>query len=362
MKKRWKMFLLIAALLCLPITAVAYEGAVRVDGQAVPTDGKWYDYKMEEGEYVYCPITLENNGTLDVSVQTEYESTHYIYLLDQNYETIYYNSISSSNEASPVVKNYLFDLVAGDYYVRVEARGEGKGTFHVKAVFTESVTEDENLNINFQTARACEEEQMMGFLSSRSDGQLWPESLPERSQNFADYYKLDAVEGTYNIKVTGMNPESSFSYTVYNDSYQNISQQYDSRLLSVDLKEGNYYLCVASSIKSAGDYVLKIDAPEEETETESEIEIETEPEPESEIETGEDVLDMGIPKVEIKVGDTAELKTKEISAEMNWGSTDSSVVVVSKYGMIIGLQTGTAWVAGLPTDGSAMILYRVTVE
>lgn len=45
-----------------------------------------------------------------------------------------------------------------------------KGKFQVKAVFTESATDDENLNISFQKAVLYTEPQVTGFLSSGTDG------------------------------------------------------------------------------------------------------------------------------------------------------------------------------------------------
>ena len=99
----------------------------------------------------------------------------------------------------------------------MESRNECQGKFQVKAVFTESATDDENLNISFQKAVLYTEPQVTGFLSSGTDGGFYPEKLPERSQNFQDYYRLDAAEGNYNIQVTGANPDSSFAYLIYSN-------------------------------------------------------------------------------------------------------------------------------------------------
>ena len=165
---------LIAVLMCVPEMAWAEASSVRVDAQEVPVNGNWYEYKISEGEYVYCPIVIKDNGRLDVSVQINFEGHHYVGLLDQNYEAV----------------------------------------------------------------------------------------------------RRDSV-----------NP------------------------------------------------------PEEE------------PEPE-----------IAIPKIEIAVGETTELTTDSSSDNINWGSTDPSVIVVSNTGTVMGLKSGTAWAAGIPTDGSPIILYQILVQ
>ena len=78
---------------------------------------------------------------------------------------------------------------------------------------------------------------------------------------------------------------------------------------------------------------------------------EEEPEPE-----------IAIPKIEIAVGETTELTTDSSSDNISWGSTDPSVIVVSNTGTVMGLKSGTAWVAGIPTDGSPIILYQILVQ
>ena len=223
LNKNWKILLFIIAFICSPIVVRAQGDIVRVDAEEVPLDGNWHDYELKVDEYVYCPLTLMSNGKLDVSIQTNFKATHYVYLLDQNYETICYDSISGNGEAAPQVQNYSYDLTAGNYYVRVESRNECQGKFQVKAVFTESATDDENLNTSFQKAVLYTEPQVTGFLSSGTDGGFYAEKLPERSQNFQDYYRLDAAEGNYNIQVTGANPDSSFACIVYDAGYQEIS-------------------------------------------------------------------------------------------------------------------------------------------
>ena len=339
MKKIWKIFPFIITLMCSPIAVAAQENTVRVDAEEVPLDGNWHDYELKADEYVYCPLTLNSNGKLDVSVQTNFKSSHYVYLLDQNYETICYSPVTGQGEASPQIQNYSYDLTAGNYYVRVESQNECQGKFQVKAVFTESIAEDENLNTSFQNAFSYTKPQVTGFLSSRNNGDFYAEKLPDGSQNFQDYYQLDATEGTYNIQITGANPESSFECIVYDAGYQEISHEYHPAFFSLDLKDGTYYVCVASSGNIAGDYILKINIPEQEKE----------PEPE-------------IPKLEMTVGETAELKPGDTSGDINWGSTDSSVIAVSKNGTAMGLSTGTVWVAGISVDGSSMILYQITVQ
>ena len=69
-----------------------------------------------------------------------------------------------------------------------------------------------------------------------------------------------------------------------------------------------------------------------------------------------------ISKLEMAVGETVELKSDNTSGDINWGSTDSSIIAVSKGGTAMGLNTGTVWVAGIPADGSSMILYQITVQ
>ena len=142
---------------------------------------------MAEGEYVYCPIVIEDNGRLDVSVQINFEGYHYVGLLDQNYEVIKREFMDGKGAASPTIINYSYYLTPGTYYVRVESYNGSQGFFKIKATFEKSTVEDENTNINFQTALPYIEPQVSGFLSSLKSGGMGSGQLPERSQNFADY-------------------------------------------------------------------------------------------------------------------------------------------------------------------------------
>ena len=339
MKKFGMIVGLIAVLMCAPAVAWAETSSVRVDAQEVPVNGNWCEYKMSEGEYVYCPIVIEDNGRLDVSVQINFEGHHYVGLLDQNYEVVRRDSVNGKGEAAPTIVNYSYYLKAGTYYVREESENGCQGKFKVKATFEKSTAEDANTNISFQTALPYTEPQVSGFLSSRGKGGSWPESLPESSQNFMDYYMLEAKTGTYDVQVTGADPDSSFECIIYDAAYQEILREYNPAYFSVDLKDGTYYFCVLSDDRIAGDYNLQINPPEEE------------PEPE-----------IAIPKIEIAVGETTELTTNSSSDNISWGSTDPSVIVVSNTGTVMGLKSGTAWAAGIPTDGSPIILYQISVQ
>ena len=84
MKKFGMIVGLMAVLMCAPAVAWAEESSVRVDAQEVPVNGNWFEYKMAEGEYVYCPIVIEDNGRLDVSVQINFEGYHYVGLKIRN--------------------------------------------------------------------------------------------------------------------------------------------------------------------------------------------------------------------------------------------------------------------------------------
>mgnify|MGYP004504031915 FL=1 len=258
-----KMLILTIALLCTPITVMAQENTVRVDAEEVLPDGKWQDYNLGVNEYVYCPIVLESNGRLDVSVQTNFINSHYVYLLDENYETIAYNAISGQGEAAPQTQNYSYDLAEGEYYIRVESWNECQGKFRIKAEFLESTAKDENKNTDFQNALLYKDPQVTGFLSSGNNGGDWAEKLPEGSQNFEDYYKLEAKEGTYNIRVTGADPEGSFECVIYDSGYMEMMHEYQPTSFSADLKDGIYYVKVVSSGQKAGDYILRINNSEE---------------------------------------------------------------------------------------------------
>ncbi|MCB5483202.1 Ig-like domain-containing protein [Blautia faecis] len=98
-----------------------------------------------------------------------------------------------------------------------------------------------------------------------------------------------------------------------------------------------------SHYRITGDYNLQINPPEEE------------PEPE-----------VAIPKIEIAVGETTELTTElttdSSSDNISWVSTDPSVIVVFNTGTVMGLKSGTALAAGIPTDGSPIILYQILVQ
>ena len=121
MKKFGMIVGLIAVLMCAPAVAWAEASSVRVDAQEVPVNGNWFEYKMAEGEYVYCPMVIEDNGRLDVSVQINFEGSHYVCFLDKNYEVIKREPIDGKGAASPTIINYSYYLTAGTYYVRAES-------------------------------------------------------------------------------------------------------------------------------------------------------------------------------------------------------------------------------------------------
>ena len=127
----------------------------------------------------------------------------------------------------------------------------------------ESTAKDENKNTDFQNALLYTDPQVTGFLSSGNNGGDWAEKLPEGSQNFEDYYKLEVKEGTYNIRVTGADPEGSFECVIYDSGYMEMMHEYQPTSFSADLKDGIYYVKVVSSGQKAGDYILRINNSEE---------------------------------------------------------------------------------------------------
>lgn len=327
-------------------TVYGNENTVRVDQEAVALDKNWHDYTLKSNEYAYCPVTVKDNGRLDISVQTYLSGNPYVYLLDENYENINYKSVQGAGEASPVIVNFSYDVTAGQYYIRVESRSDQcSGRFQVKAGFTESSVEDKNKNIDFQSAVDYTAPQMTGFLSSKDTGEWYADSLPENSQNFRDYYKLDAKSDTYEIQVTGADPTSSFQCIVYDARYQEIAHQYQADPFCVDLTEETYYFCVQSDSSIAGDYILKVEAQTGEADQKEQENFETQ-----------------IQEVTIKVGESHLLTDDNTEGNMKWGCTNSAVAAVAQNGTVIGLKTGSTWIAGISEEGKQTLLYKVTVE
>ena len=194
--------------------ALASEMPVRRDCLAINTDGNWQDYDLEVNEYAYCPISIAFNGRLDVIVQTSFDSMHYVYLLDQNYETVSYVTVYGSGEASPEVTRFTFDLTAGVYYIRVESWNDCHGAFRIKADFTPSTAPTQDGGSSFQTAADYAPAIVTGFVSSSG--------LPSMSQNLEDYYKFNAEKGAYSIIITATDPESGVSCKIYDSAYQSV--------------------------------------------------------------------------------------------------------------------------------------------
>lgn len=232
--------------------ALAGEMPVRRDCIAINMDGSWQDYNLEVNEYAYCPITIAFNGRLDVSVQTCFDNMHYVYLLDQNYETISYASVYGSGEASPEVTRFTFDLTAGAYYIRVESWNDCSGVFRIKAGFTPSTAPTPDGGSSFQTAADYAPAIVTGFVSSSG--------LPSMSQNPEDYYKFNAEKGAYSIIIAATDPESSLSCEIYDSAYQPVRTVYSyNGAAEVELNDGVYYTRVLPENALSGDYLLKID-------------------------------------------------------------------------------------------------------
>ena len=101
--------------MCVPEMAWAEASSVRVDAQEVPVNGNWYEYKISEGEYVYCPIVIKDNGRLDVSVQINFEGHHYVGLLDQNYEAVRRDSVNPpEEELEPEIAIPKIEIAVGE--------------------------------------------------------------------------------------------------------------------------------------------------------------------------------------------------------------------------------------------------------
>lgn len=242
-------------------TVLADEKPVRTDCEEVPQDKEWHDYTLQENEYAYCPIILEENGRLHVSVQTCFDNTHYVYLLDENYETVNYDCVYGAGEASPVVTNFCYDLTPGTYYVRVESWNDCSGLFRIKTYHTASMAPSPDSGESMETAVPYAPTDITGFLSSGTNGESWAESLPEESQNLSDYYLYEADGGTYAILLTTTDPDSRISCEIYDSTYQQVGNAIYSgdKNAAVELDQASYYFRIKSEGGLCGDYHLQID-------------------------------------------------------------------------------------------------------
>lgn len=356
MNKKIRLLFLLAALAfavaIAPLSAAAAALPARVDCAQVPLDGEWHDYELEKGVYAWCPLQLEGNGRLDLSVQTSFETDgpYYIALLDKNCEPVCRTSQSSNGAADPTVWTAAYDLTAGQYYVRVESWNDVCGPFRVKAGFVPSRGEEQT-GATFETAVELPYPETRGFLSSKLTDAFYAEALPEGSQNFSDCFIINAETDTFHFSVTPVDPDSDLGLSIYDAGYQQVTREYNNPDFSIDLTAGLYYLCVEADGHLCGDYVLKMDwagragSPPEATDH------------------GVDIADEALNNLSVSVGASCSLDNGETEKlNLHWGSTDPHVAVVSQEGMLIGVSEGVAYIAAVADDGSAAMIWRVAVQ
>ena len=238
---------------------VSAEDAIRVDCDTVTLNDEWQDYHLDKNEFAYCPFVLPSNGRLNISIQTSFDSSHYVYLLDKDYATVNYASIYGKGAASPETINYSYDMTEGEYYVRVESWNDCQGLFRIKGNFTSSSAPNPDGGDSLKTAVPYQLTDITGFLSSGHNGEFWAEGLPEQSQNLADYYKYEAEKGTYDMKLTTIDPDAAIVCDIYDSSYQQVDHTIYDPTATLELEKGTYYFCVRSEGDLCGDYHLQID-------------------------------------------------------------------------------------------------------
>lgn len=255
---------ILLGLSCLLIGSLAFaeEMPFRSDCAAVLLNDAWQDYDLQINEYAYCPIALTANGRLDITVQTAFDHLHYVYLLDENYETVNYASVYGNGAASPINTAFSYDLTAGTYYIRVESWNDCCGAFRIRAAFAPSAAPTAGGGSSFQTAVPYSPAAITGFLSSATTGEWVSDPLPAKSQNLEDYFKFDAQAGVYAICLTTADPEGRVCCEIYNASYQKLDSTIYSgdSAASIQLEDGTYYARVMAQGDRCGDYLLKIEA------------------------------------------------------------------------------------------------------
>lgn len=332
---------LFASLITAPPAIVqAQDEATRVDLQAVTVDGSWNNYQLNINTYAYCPITLEENGHLSISVQSFFSSMHYIYLLDKDYATVGYTSVYGKGAASPVTTEFSYDLTAGQYYIRVESWNDCSGPFSVKANFTPSSVANPEGGDSFQTAAPCNDAPVNGFLSSDVVNDWSSTILANGSQNCADYYVYQADnDGSYTVHLSPINPDARITCEIFDSFYQSVSKMYYPGVESYDLKAGTYYFCVASNDTLCGDYLLQIDAPDVQPAAGEELSSQYE-------------------ELLIRRGESLDLSD---GTELAWGSSNPQIAVVSQNGVVFGMSAGTVWISSVNEQTSTMTLYQITI-
>lgn len=345
MRKRILAVLLLIAALLPVSTAAAQEEIARVDGAAVTLDGEWQDYQLDGNTYVYCPVVLDANGRLALSVQTCFDDSHYVRLLDANYEVVEESSVSGAGPADPKVTRFTDDLSAGTYYVRVESWNGCRGLFRIMATFIPSVATETGAGDAFADAIPFSAPEACGFLSSRVQSGWMGDPLPEASQDFCDIYVLEAAADRYAIRLIPVEVDSTFQCAVYDASYSVVESGYSNPELTLDLKAGTYYVRVEPSGSQAGDYRLLIEG-------ESAAQAASQPaDAPAQADSWESVV--------LAVGKFSQLSAAGDS--VHWGCTNPQVAIVSADGMVIGISAGSAWVAAVPDDFTPTELYFVTV-
>ncbi len=239
----------------------------QIEEESVPLDGTWKDYYLPENTYAYCPVNLDTNGFLELKVQTSFETSHLVYLLDSDMETIYYCTLYGEGAASPKTETFTYFLTSGQYYVRVQSYDKQCcGSFRIKGDFTPAATTETEPNNSFDEAMGLipNDRSVRGFLSTRLNANFISDSLPEGTQDFYDYYIVTLDAAVWNVTVSvleNLNPANhGFHVVLYDSSRKILEEQYIGKTTTIerDFQTGTYYLLVEAANHGSGQYMISV--------------------------------------------------------------------------------------------------------
>lgn len=256
-------FLMCFLMIPLVQPVLGESDSYRIDLEEVSLDGSWKDYNLPVNAYAYCPLYLEENGLLSLKVQTYFDNNHYVYLLDQNLDTVDYDNHFGKGTAAPENFEFVYFLTAGTYYVRVESWNNVSGLFRIMGEFTPAQTNEIEPNSTFEQAQQLmpNGDLIRGFLSTSATVDFWSDPLPEGTQDFADYYVFTVGSGTWKIDVAPMEEtDTFFKATLYNSSHEEIHTEYlqETVCIEQELPAGTYYLAIESNGRACGQYTVSL--------------------------------------------------------------------------------------------------------
>lgn len=210
-------------------------------GNAVEFNKEYNGQIAKNDDKDFYKITLDKSGRINIDITAAVYAIDY-YLYNESANVVLKSTYQRSNDITgESQRNYILDLVSGDYYFCV-SRSDGRtGNYHFNVDYTlanESFTESQSeFNNKFETASSIElNTEYVGQLASNDDTDFYKFTIKSSDKyivrstgnfKYVDYYVYD-TKGN----------EKSHNYVNWNDTAKRHFYAKE-----VELDAGTYYFC-----------------------------------------------------------------------------------------------------------------------